>query len=160
MQKRIHDLTTKGTAVIPTRGPAITEKPTYSTAWTGYKVDLYERGLVKPFWTLREIEEYCRAFGSHLFDADSKRFFASRISDRVYSGPGGHFFVSSERCTMGNPGDYARLYTVRQFNPEGALDGCPKSLIDEGPGCTFQQFKSSHGAHNRAEALAAGKVTP
>jgi hypothetical protein len=129
----------------------------HATEWTGFQEELYELAKSKPYWTLAEIEDYCQRFGSHWFSKDTLRFFRSRISDIVHCGPGGVFFVSSERCTWGD--GYARAYSVRQFNPEGAAD--PNvNLIDEGPGCVFQQFKSGHGAHNKAARLAAGKAQP
>ncbi len=53
----------------------------------------------------------------HFFDKDTMRFFNSRILETVYQGPGGVFFVTSERF-VGSTYTGPRLYTVRKFNPE------------------------------------------
>jgi hypothetical protein len=58
--------------------------------------------------------------GGHFFDADTMRFFRSRIGSRVFTGPGGIFFVTSEQRTGMDGTERPRTYTVRQFNP---LDG-------------------------------------
>ncbi len=135
-------------------------RSTYVEKWTHYKVEMYERAKVKPYWTLQEIKDNCATFGSHWFSPDTMRFFASRVSDNVHTGPGGVFFVSSEQFRASGLYDGPRRYSVRQFKPENAHPDAQGSLIDEGPGCVFQQFKSSHGAHNKASSLAAGSARP
>ena len=47
------------------------------------------------------------------FSPDTMRFFRSRVSDQVYQGPGGIYFVSSERGP-----EMPRMYTVRRFRPD------------------------------------------
>ena len=47
------------------------------------------------------------------FSPDTMRFFRSRVLDQVYQGPGGIYFVSSERGP-----EMPRLYTVRRFCPD------------------------------------------
>jgi hypothetical protein len=47
------------------------------------------------------------------------RFFRSRVGSTVYSGPGGHYFVSSEQYD-GMSGRHPRRYTVREWHPETA----------------------------------------
>lgn len=88
-----------------------------------------------------DIELSNRQHGQHFFDADSKRFFRSRIGQDVYEGPGGIFFTTSEQFDHKSP----RLYTVRQFNPE---TGACKTVGE------FQQYASSSGARRAAERMA------
>lgn len=49
---------------------------------------------------------------SHWFDSDTMRFFGTRLS-KVYSGDGGHYFVTSEKPPHGS-----RAYSVRRFLPD------------------------------------------
>lgn len=60
--------------------------------------------------------------GGHFFDPASKRFFDSRIGRTLYSGPGGHYFVTSERYHDIHGGSDPRAYTVRQAHPNGQID--------------------------------------
>ena len=48
----------------------------------------------------------------HFFSPDTMRFFKSRVLDEVYQGPGGFYFVTSEKRD-----DEPRHYTVRIYNP-------------------------------------------
>lgn len=57
--------------------------------------------------------------GMHFFDADSKRFFRSRIGSTVYEGPGGVYFVTSEQFEFRGR-SAPRKYTVRKFNQDDA----------------------------------------
>lgn len=59
---------------------------------------------------INDIQTAVRNSGSHWFDPSTMRFFKCRVLDEVYSGPGGVYFVSSERGPHG-----PRRYTVRQF---------------------------------------------
>lgn len=65
-------------------------------------------------WTVADIKAANKRKGGHFFDPSSMRFFSSRIGKKVYSGPGGVFFTTSEQFDAGSP----RLYTVREFVPE------------------------------------------
>ena len=56
--------------------------------------------------------------GYHFFDAATMRFFRSRVSDTVYQGPGGIYFVTSEQFVSSSGDKACRSYTIRQFNPE------------------------------------------
>lgn len=73
------------------------------------------------FGAMFNVDEIKRAnaqAGYHFFDADSMRFFRSRVLDGVY---GGRFFITSEKND--GPGySYPRLYTVREFMPDGSID--------------------------------------
>lgn len=63
-------------------------------------------------WTINLIKESARANGSHWFDPDTMRFFGSKIEPKVFEGPGGIYFVSSEQPPHGK-----RSWTVRKFTP-------------------------------------------
>lgn len=66
-------------------------------------------------WTINAIKDAVRAKGSHWFDPDTMRFFKTRISDKVYQGQGGVYFVTSEEDPSGK-----RAYSVRSFDPATA----------------------------------------
>ncbi len=70
------------------------------------------------------------------------RFFHSRVGEYGYQGPGGVYFVSSERFSR----DYPRLYTVRRQDPDGSIE-----TVGE-----FQSYKSRSGAHAAAKRYAEG----
>lgn len=57
-----------------------------------------------------------RASGGHYFDADTMRFFGSRVLDTVV---GGRFFVTSERRGFG--AGSGRAYSVREMMPDGTI---------------------------------------
>jgi len=84
--------------------------------------------------------------GGHWFDRSNMKSFRSRILPKVYNGPGGVFFVSSEDSGFDAAG---RRFTVRQFDPKNAS-------ID-----TFGPFnKLSRGAAIAlAHRAAAGEIT-
>ena len=79
-----------------------------------------------------EVEEANRLAGHHFFDADTKRFFRSRIGENVYSGG---FFVTSEKGP-----NMQRRYTVRQAMPNGTIDTFGE----------FQQYTTGAQAHAAA----------
>ena len=94
------------------------------------------------YWSMDEIRGTMRAAGSHWFDPDTIRFFRCRISNKLYQGGGGVFFVTSEKSPFG-----PRAYSVRQF----VLDG------REGPEInTIGDFNSltRSVAHTQARNLA------
>lgn len=66
-------------------------------------------------WTVNSIKDAVRAKGSHWFDPDTMRSFGTRVGDTVYQGPGGIYFVTSEKPPHG-----PRSYSVRQFTPKTA----------------------------------------
>ena len=74
-----------------------------------------------------------RDAGHHWFDAESLRFFGSRISESTFDG---RYFISSELNFDGS----ARLYTIREAMSDG-------SIGDAGEG--FQGYST------RAQAIAA-----
>jgi len=93
--------------------------------------------------TIEDIKRANRAAGHCWFEPAALRFFGSMVHDRVHEGPGGVFFVSSERQNYSTP----RLYSVRQ-------------AINGGRGITtigeFQGYASSRAAHAAAERFARG----
>lgn len=74
--------------------------------------------------------------GGHWFEPRTKRFFRSRVAQVAYQGPGGTFFVSSERGPNG-----VRRWSVRAFDFSN-----PRSVETIGD---FQGY-SSRGSADRA----------
>lgn len=68
-------------------------------------------------FTIAQVIERNRANGGHFFDPATMRAWRTRITHPLYSGPGGTYFITSDR-----PGGYGpRLYTVRHVaDPETA----------------------------------------
>ena len=64
----------------------------------------------KTYYTAQDIKE---DYHGHFFGRTTMRFFNSRILSAVYQGPGGIFFVTSERFD-----ELPRHYTVRRFFPD------------------------------------------
>jgi hypothetical protein len=65
------------------------------------------------YQSIDQIKQANAAAGYHFFDADTLRFFRSRVSDRLY---GGKWFVTSE-C---GPSE-VRAYTVRRAEDNGSI---------------------------------------
>lgn len=87
--------------------------------------------------TLQQIEQANKAAGGHWFDQGATTFFKSRVSDIIYQGPGGIYFVSSEKDTS------VRFYTVRKFDPNTGM------ISTHGK---FQQYATRSIAHSAAKA--------
>lgn len=68
--------------------------------------------------TMDEIKRRYRAAfpRGHWFDPDTMRFFESKLPRKGFEGPGGVFFVSSEKNCFD---DYTRVFTVRQLSSRG-----------------------------------------
>ncbi len=90
------------------------------------------------FDSINEVKEANRRSGFHFFEADTLRFFSSRIHSELYAG---RFFVTSELNFDGT----ARFYTVREALDDGQIS-------DVGG---FQQYTSRTGAHAAAQRAAA-----
>lgn len=77
-------------------------------------------------YTLDDIKRINREHGGYFFDPHTMRCFHSRVSERVYQGVGGVYFVTSERMDDKHP----RLYSVRRFDPDtggiSSVQGKPK----------------------------------
>lgn len=73
----------------------------------------YNRGDFKmKTYDINDIQFEMQAAGSHWWDRDTMRHFSCRVSDQVYQGPGGIYFVTSERTFSGTK----RYFTVRQYD--------------------------------------------
>lgn len=76
--------------------------------------------MAEKLWTVNAIKDANRAAGGHWFDPDTMRFFGTRVLAEVYQGPGGIYFVTSDKQYNGTRG-----YTVRRFDP---ADGSPHTI--------------------------------
>lgn len=85
---------------------------------------------------MAEVRRANADIGNHWFDADTLRYFRSRVSDHLY---GGRYFVSSER----GPG-MPRFYSVRRVNDDGSIDTVG----------SFGQHVNREGAHRFARRCA------
>ncbi len=92
------------------------------------------------------IREANAARGGHFFDADTLRFFKSKIARSAYAGPGGTYFVTSEQGP-----DERRAWSVRRFDPNR-----PRTIETVGQ---FQGFRTQEAADEKALTLAHGRVT-
>ena len=88
----------------------------------------------------------------HFFDRDTMRFFDSRILETVYQGPGGVYFLTSERF-HGSTTTGPRLYTVRKFNPETGDIGTYGGYNQ------MTKYAATAAAKNAAATAAAAAVT-
>jgi len=69
-------------------------------------------------WTIDAIRETDHRAGRYFFSADTMRFFNSRILPTVYEGPGGIYFITSEKFRGSDGTSAPRKYTIRQFIPD------------------------------------------
>ena len=69
--------------------------------------------MVKTIKTIAELKAANKANGGHWFDADTMRFFKSRIESRIIAG---NRFVTSEQPPSG-----PRMYSVRFFREDGSV---------------------------------------
>jgi hypothetical protein len=90
-------------------------------------------------YTINQIQDEMNAAGSHWWDRGTMRSFGCRVSDEVYQGPGGIYFVSSEKSYGGS-----RQYTVRQYSP------VRKSVETIGEFCSYTRYM----AHKIAKEMA------
>lgn len=95
-------------------------------------------------WTIEKIKTETKG---HFFSPPSMRFFNSRILRDVYEGPGGVYFVTSERYA-----GERRRYTVRKLN----LGGGSFEIDTIGP---FQHWATAREAKRAARTLATVSVT-
>lgn len=88
------------------------------------------------------------ATGFHFFAKGTMQFFNSRVcSDTLTEGPGGVFFVTSERFSPSEGESYPRLYTIRRFYPDTG------NVLTVGG---FQEYASRESAASAAKAMAQG----
>jgi hypothetical protein len=81
--------------------------------------------------------------GLHYFEPATMRFFQSRVSEMIYEGAGGTYFVTSERAPNG-----PRRYTVRTFKRD-------TGACETAQGCPFNQW-GREKAHKVAARLSRG----
>ena len=62
-------------------------------------------------------DDIIRAHKGHFFDADSMRFFKSRVCSQVFCGKDEVYFVTSERFVSSTGWTDGRKFTVRAYNP-------------------------------------------
>lgn len=98
------------------------------------------------FKSVDDVKRANEAAGQHWFSPESKRFFDSRVGRTLHSGPGGHYFVSSEQFHDLSGNSRPRAYTVRQAHPDGTV-----ATVGE-----FQGHPTRESATRQARALAAG----
>lgn len=92
----------------------------------------------------------------HFFSADTMRFFASRVLDGVYQGPGGVYFVTSEKRSFS---DYTRVYHVRSYDPTTGAVETAKGSVDYATAAQAKQSAKRFAAGERAaHGLAQGAV--
>jgi len=96
--------------------------------------------------TIGQIREADSRAGRYFFSADTMRFFNSRILPTVYEGPGGIYFVTSEKFRGSDGVSAPRKYTIRQFIPD---------LVNIRTVAGFNQM-SKRQAQVAAKVLAAG----
>ena len=97
---------------------------------------------VSTYYSTDDIMDANRRAGSHFFDADTMRFFKSRVSPQAYAGRLGFlYFLTSERNL-----DQPREYSVRLFDPEQ-----PAGIETVGE---FGQYTTSAAAHKAARTMA------
>ena len=91
---------------------------------------------------IEQVKRRNRIAGYHFFDADTMRFFSSRVHLDVY---GDGYFVTSERFVTYYPEYRAepRRFTVRRIEADGSIE----TVSD------FQAYGSRSGAHAAAKRL-------
>ena len=79
-----------------------------------------------------EVRSRAQKVGSHFFDADTMRFFSSRVSELMWKKGDDIYFVTSEadKGHIKHKGSI-RAYTVRKCSKEGSID--PISDFQEYP---------------------------
>lgn len=99
--------------------------------------------------SMQEIEQrYAPGIGRHWFDADTMRFFRTRLAQVGYeSADGKVYFVTSDQ-NRGFGGTYPRLYSVRVLKGPGDID-----TVGE-----FQAFRTGKTADRYARGYASGNI--
>ncbi len=100
----------------------------------------------KRTWTIDAIREADHRARRYFFSADTMKFFDSRVLPTVYEGPGGVYFITSEKFRPSDGVSAPRKYTIRQFIPDSV------NIRTVAP---FNQM-SKHQAQVTAKVLAAG----
>lgn len=106
---------------------------------------------INSLYTLKRNAEH---LGNHFFDADTLRFFSSRVSEQIYRVDDSRgYFVTSEE----NVGYGPRLYSVRAYEIRAPHTPRPAREQDEIMEThtvgTFQGYGTAREAHTRAAEL-------
>lgn len=80
------------------------------------QVVMQPRANLDPYMLSCQIVEENKRAGFKFFNPDTMRCFGSRVMEDAWDGPGGVFFVTSER----EPSSRERWYKVRRFEPSTA----------------------------------------
>jgi hypothetical protein len=91
------------------------------------------------FYTINDIKRANHRLGHHWFEADTLRFFRSRILPGVIAGG---FFITSENDCLGT----GRRYTVRLCREDGSIETVGQ----------FQQFSRADSARRAVVRLVRG----
>lgn len=83
---------------------------------------------------IEEIVNQNKAAGGKFFAPNTMKLFGSRLSSKVHEGPGGIFFVTSEKSFNGQ----YRTYDVRQWMPES------KRVVTVSPSGGFMKPERAH----------------
>lgn len=103
--------------------------------------------------TIDEIKTSNRQHGYHFFEPAALRFFASRIGQETYEGPGGVYFTTSEQFQPSEGPAHKRRYSVRKFDPLTSKIHTPGGITGKG----FMQYGTSGAARTAAERMAKGE---
>lgn len=95
------------------------------------------------YYDMDDIRLRHRQAGGHWFDADTLRFFRSRVGSRVWPVSDGWLFVSSEQFASSQGQASPRRYTIRKVRPDLRIE----TIGD------FQQYASRSGAVAAVERL-------
>ena len=106
--------------------------------------DTEAKPLRYPGHTTWEAQKNMESRGSYWWTPDTMRAFGTRVGSEFF-GPGGLFFVTSEKHPCGRWPETVRLYSVRKYNVE-------KNDIETVG--TFGEFKTAGPARTLARRLA------
>lgn len=75
------------------------------------------------FKSMGDVKKANAAAGQTWFGKSEQRFFGSRVGNTLHSGPGGHYFTTSEEAPPvdGQLAGPRRAYSVRQAHPDGTI---------------------------------------
>lgn len=93
-----------------------------------------------PWRSLEQVRAANRNLGHHWFDADSMRFFRTRLPKGMI---GGRLFVTSEQFVSADGWADARRYTIRVAKDDGSVETFGE----------FQEYASGDAARRVAETI-------
>ncbi len=70
---------------------------------------------------IHEVQANHEAAGGHWFSPETKKAFRSKVDPKLHNGPGGQYFVSSEKNDWDKRTSNGRSYTVRKVENNGAF---------------------------------------